>query len=137
MPGMWRRYYERWRNVTREELAPRWLDLIPSLARFAPPAMVFDKARYSAFADGRLLQLLQDRSIDTVIVTGSESDVCVLASVLGAVDIGLRVIIVRDAICSSSDEGHDAILDIYHQRYSEQIEVSDAQTILNSWKALA
>ena len=39
--------------------------------------------------------------------SGSETDVCVLATVLDAVDIGYRVIVVRDAICSSSDEGHD------------------------------
>jgi nicotinamidase-related amidase len=29
----------------------------------------------------------------------------VLATVLDAVDIGYRVIVVRDAVCSSSDEG--------------------------------
>jgi hypothetical protein len=29
----------------------------------------------------------------------------VLATVLDAVDIGFRVIVVRDAVCSSSDEG--------------------------------
>jgi len=41
---------------------------------------------------------------------------------------------VRDAICSSSDEGHDALLDLYHRRYSEQIETADAETILSCWK---
>jgi nicotinamidase-related amidase len=30
-------------------------------------------------------------------VTGSETDVCVLATVLDAVDLGYRVIVVRDA----------------------------------------
>ena len=39
------------------------------------------------------------------IVSGSETDVCVLATVLDAVDMGYRVIIARDAVCSSSDEG--------------------------------
>ena len=51
-----------------------------------------------------------------MIVTGSETDVCVLATVLGAVDLGYRVIVVRDAVCSSSDEGHDALMTLYHQR---------------------
>jgi hypothetical protein len=40
---------------------------------------------------------------------------------------------VRDAVCSSSDEGHDALMQIYHRRYSEQIEVADAGTILALW----
>ena len=37
---------------------------------------------------------------------------CVLATVIGAVDHGYRVIVVvTDAVCSSSDEGHDAMLE--------------------------
>jgi nicotinamidase-related amidase len=60
--------------------------------------------------------------------------VCVLATVLGAVDLGYRVILVRDAVCSSSDAGHDALAQIYHRRYSEQIEVADTETILARWR---
>jgi nicotinamidase-related amidase len=40
----------------------------------------------------------------------------VLATVLDAVDIGYRVIVVRDSICSSSDEGHDMLVRLYHTR---------------------
>lgn len=69
-----------------------------------------------------------------MIVTGSETDVCVLATVLDAVDLGYRVIVVRDAVCSSSDEGHEALLELYHRRYSEQIETADAEQILSRWK---
>jgi nicotinamidase-related amidase len=53
--------------------------------------------------------------------------------VLGAVDRGFRVIIVTDAICSSSDEGHDALLEVYRRRYSEQIETAGAEEILSAW----
>jgi nicotinamidase-related amidase len=67
-------------------------------------------------------------------VSGSETDVCVLAKVLGAVDLGYRVIVVRDAVCSSSDEGHDALMTLYRQRYIEQIEVADAATIIERWE---
>src|SRR5262245_56629439 len=47
MPGMWRRYYRRWRNATRERIDPQLLELMPELARFVPPAQVIDKTRYS------------------------------------------------------------------------------------------
>jgi nicotinamidase-related amidase len=49
-------------------------------------------------------QLLQGSSIDTLIVTGGETDVCVLATVLGGIDRGYRVVVVSDALCSSTDD---------------------------------
>ena len=55
---------------------------MPSLKRFVPPAVVVDKMLYSAFAHGELAARLQAEQVDTLIVTGSETDVCVLASVL-------------------------------------------------------
>jgi len=134
MPGMWQRYYTRWRVATRERLDLRLLELMPPLAALCPPATVIDKTRYSAFAEPRLIEHLRQRDTDALIVSGSETDVCVLATVLDAVDIGYRVIIVRDAICSSSDEGHDMLLRLYHTRYTEQIETADAATILARWE---
>jgi nicotinamidase-related amidase len=134
MPGMWQRYYTRWKEATREQLEPALLELLPPLAKLCPPATVINKSRYSAFAEPELLSHLQAREADGLIVSGSETDVCVLATVLGAVDLGYRVILVRDAVCSSSDEGHDALMEIYHRRYTEQIEVADAKTILARWR---
>jgi nicotinamidase-related amidase len=133
MPGMWRRYYERWRIATREALPLDLLKLMPPLAALCPPATVVDKTRYSAFAEPGLIDHLRQREADALIVSGSETDVCVLATVLDAVDIGYRVIVVRDAICSSSDEGHEMLMRLYHTRYTEQIETADAETILSHW----
>jgi nicotinamidase-related amidase len=134
MPGMWQRYYARWKQATREYLDPALLGLMPALARFSPPATVIDKGRYSAFAGSQLLAHLQERETDGLVMTGSETDVCVLATALNAVDLGYRVILVRDALCSSSDQGHEALMKLYHQRFSEQIETADMATILSSWE---
>src|SRR5947208_16400115 len=43
LPGMWQRYYTRWREATREHLDPELLELLPPLARLCPPAVVIDK----------------------------------------------------------------------------------------------
>jgi nicotinamidase-related amidase len=103
---------------------------MPDLAELVPPAMTFDKSHYSPWIGGRLRTELESRAVDTVLITGGETDVCVIATVLGAVDHGYRVIVVPDALCSSSDEAHDAALRIFMQRFSRQIEVADAEEVL-------
>ena len=77
--------------------------LLPELVELVPPAVVFDKRYYSPFAEPHFHPFLQDRHIDAVVVTGGETDVCVLAMVLDAVDLGYRVIVASDALCSVSD----------------------------------
>jgi nicotinamidase-related amidase len=98
-----------------------------------PPAIAIDKSRSSAFAGSTLLAHLRERQADGLMITGSETDVCVLATVLDAVDLGYRVIVVTGGICSSSDERHDALLKVYHRHFGEQIEAVDVETILKSW----
>jgi nicotinamidase-related amidase len=114
--------------------ALRLLELMPPLAALCPPATVIDKTRYSTLAEPKLAEHLRQREADALIVSGSETDVCVLATVLNAVNIGYRVIVVRDAVCSSSDEGHDMLMRLHHARYTEQIETADAATILTRWE---
>ena len=89
-PGMWARYYRRWAEVTLANIDPALVDLMPSLARFVPPAKVLDKHVYSPWTEGRLDALLNGSGIDTLVITGGETDVCVLATVLGAIDRGFR-----------------------------------------------
>ena len=48
-------------------------------------------------------------------------------------DLGLRVVIVTDALCSVSDAAHDAALRIYRDRYAEQIETVTADELLGAW----
>jgi nicotinamidase-related amidase len=131
--GAWRRYYERWPQMTLQCIDPHLLELVPSLARLAPPASVIDKHAYSPFSAPRLHQLLQQRGCDALVITGAETDVCVLAAVMSAVDLGFRVVLAEDALCSSSDTTHDALLTLYRQRFSQQIEAADAETILRAW----
>jgi nicotinamidase-related amidase len=123
----------KWRETTRTRIDPAFFELLPGLKRLIPPATVINKTRYSAFAGSGLSDHLARMGADTVNMTGSETDVCVLATVLSAVDRGLRVIVVTDAICSSSDEGHDAVLIVYRGRFIEQIETADAETVLSQW----
>jgi nicotinamidase-related amidase len=133
MPGAWQRYFRRWAGMTRDAIDPRLLDLVPSLARFVPPATVIDKHVYSPFVERGLLRFLRYHQADALVITGAETDVCVLAAVLGAVDFGYRVVLATDAICSSSDTTHDALLTLYRQRFAQQIETAETAIILANW----
>ena len=108
---------------------------MPELARFVPPAKVIDKAVYSPWTEGRLDALFNGIEVDTLVVTGGETDVCVLATVLGAVDRGFRVILVSDAICSSADQTHDALMEVYRSRFSEQLETVTLKDVLENWQS--
>lgn len=59
VPGMWRQYFEHWREVTREKIDPGLLRLMPALQALVPPAQVIDKAAYSAFSNPALLRHLR------------------------------------------------------------------------------
>lgn len=131
--GAWKRYYEKWRSVTLEQLDPDLLHLVDPLQRFAPPATVLDKGVYSPWTQGLLQKILYRKRIHTLLLSGAETDLCVLATLLGAVDRGYRVILISDAVCSSSDRSHDAILDLCHQRLAEQLETATTQEVMDAW----
>jgi nicotinamidase-related amidase len=133
-PGRWQRYFRRWEKATRQSLHGGELELVPEMARYVPPAVVIDKPVYSAFAQSGLYELLVRKQIGTIVVSGAETDVCVLATVLSAVDLGFHVVIVEDALCSSSDEGHDALMTMYRTRLQEQIDVIESGELFDLWR---
>ena len=133
-PGMWARYYQRWADVTLVNIDPRVVELMPSLARHVPPASVLDKRVYSPWTEGGLDAMLKGSGINTLVITGGETDVCVLATVFGAMDRGFRVVLVTDAICGSADQTHDALMELYRSRFSEQVEIVEMAEVLDCWR---
>jgi nicotinamidase-related amidase len=132
--GAWRRYYERWSCMTGEQIDRSWIELLPELRAHVPPATVVDKLHYSPFMTSDLEQILTSRDADTLIISGAETEVCVLATVLDAIDRGYRVIVPIDAVCSSADETHDALITVYHSRFGQQIETTRTDDLLRAWQ---
>ena len=135
--GMWRHYYERWASMTIDRIGPDMIELVPDLLKFVPPAKMFDKHVYSPWTASALHMQLRDAGVDALVITGGETDVCVLATMLGAIDWGFRVILVTDALCSSADETHDAMINVYLNRFGEQVETVTTDTLLDSWPGSA
>lgn len=138
VPGAWQGYYRRWPGILAAAAKdPALIDLVPALAALAPGETVLDKLTYSMFTGTGLADDLAARGVDTVIVTGVETDVCVLSTVMGAVELGLRVVVVTDAVASSSQPSHEATLGLVLPRMADQIALTDTARLLSFWAAAA
>lgn len=131
--GAWRDYYEAWPDLTRQALAPELLELVSPLRALVPPAYQLDKSANSAFSHPGLADALHRRGVTTLVVTGGETDICVLATVMAAADYGFRVVLPTDALCSASDTTHDALLKLYRERFSQQIVATTTEDVLRRW----
>jgi nicotinamidase-related amidase len=131
--GCWRKYFSRWRSFTLEELDPELLELVEPLRPLAPPARVIDKPGFSPFQNTDLADELRLLGVETLVVTGAETDVCVLAAVLSAIDLGFYVVLVKDGLCSSADETHDALLTLYGNRFSQQLQLVTFDDLMKAW----
>lgn len=131
--GAWRDYYEHWAELTRGRITPRLLELVDPLAALVPPARVIDKPANSAFSRPTLARGLRARGVTTLVITGGETDVCVLATVTAAVDLGFRIVLPTDALCSTRDGTHDALIKLYRERFSLQIEATTTDDVLRRW----
>ena len=131
--GAWRDFYDHWKDLTRQRIDPRLLELVEPLAALTPPARVVDKPANSAFSRLGFARALRSRGIQTLIVTGGETDVCITATVMAAIDLGFRIVLPTDALCSSRDATHDALLTLYRERFSLQIETTTTEDILQRW----
>ncbi len=98
-PGTWRAYNEAFREINEDAEAAR---LTAPIERIAA-GRTFDKNTYSALASGGLYAHLQRGGYDELLLTGVQSEFCVLATMLDAVDRGLPVTLVSDACAGSTD----------------------------------
>jgi hypothetical protein len=46
----------------------------------------------------------------------------------------LPFVAANDAVCSSADETHDAMVEIYRDRFQMQVEAANTEVILRAWK---
>lgn len=129
--GRWRDYYRKWWMMTGEHLPPELVELVPELARLAPPARIFDKGVYSPWLDGRLHALLKQEKVKSLVLTGGETDICVMATALGAIDLGYHVVLLDDAVCSGADATHDASLKLLGKRFSIHLELLSTEAFLS------
>jgi nicotinamidase-related amidase len=129
--GQWRRFYAGCPEMLR--LDPRLFDLVDALKPFAAQGSIVCRYVFSAFEDPHLLALLKERSAEALVFSGVETDVCVLATILRAIDLGYRVIIVEEAVASSNAQGHAAALSAIFPRFDQQVELVGVNEVMRAW----
>lgn len=132
-PG-WQRYYRHWRSATLEHAGTEVVALVEELAGL-PLMAVIDKAGYAVQSSPDFAPLLDRHEINTLILSGVETDVCVWATAQAAIDQGLRVIIAADAVTSGDSTAHQMILKLAADRFGLQIELATVDEIIAAWPA--
>lgn len=78
-----------------------------------PTDIVLPKRRFSAFYKTDLDQTLRVLGVDTIVVTGITTEVCVLMTALDGLSHDFSAILLEDCTASKSRPIHDACLDLY------------------------
>lgn len=74
--------------------------------------LIVDKTRFGAFVPGssELHEILQARGIDTLIITGTATNVCCESTARDAMQMNYKVIFVADGNAAQTDAEHNATL---------------------------
>lgn len=90
--------------------------------------IVLYKRSYSGFRETGLSYILRDLGVDTVILTGIHTHICVLHTAIDAFYERFKIVLVKDAVAALSQEDHE-----YAIKYMQQVlgaEVMDVKQVL-------
>jgi len=86
-----------------------------------PEDPIVEKNRFSAFIQGSsdLASVLRGRGLDTVIVTGTVTNVCCESTARDAMMLNFRTIMVTDGNAAATDEDHNASLIAFYLTFGD------------------
>ena len=106
--------------------------VIPELAPHADE-LVVRKHYYDGFNGTVLDGALRARGVTTVVVTGTMTDICVLATVIGAFNREYRLVVVEDAVATLWPEIQRATLDIVRRAYARVLSAKELADEVAGW----
>jgi len=91
-----------------------------------------DKYGYNAFHRSRLTSLLLAETVDTVVITGTVTQICVEDTARGAFHEGFKTVVVSDAVSSYAPDLHQASLRTLSMKYGRVLTAQEALAELGS-----
>ena len=107
-------------------------ETVPDLAP-RPGEIVVRKRGYDAFAGTFLDQALRARNVTSLVVTGTMTDICVLATVTAALHREYRVTVVEDGVATLWPEIQRAALDIIGRAYGRVATGKEVAEQISRW----
>lgn len=106
--------------------------IVPELGPL-PDELVIPKHWYDAFNGTPLDGALRARGIRSLVFTGTMTDICVLASVVGAFNREYRCVVVEDAVATLWPEIQQATLDIIRRAYARVVSAKEVADEIALW----
>lgn len=94
---------------------------------------VIRKRWYDGFAGTELDGALRARGVTSLVVTGTMTDICVLATVVGAFNREYRVTVVEDGVATLWPEIQRATLDIVGRAFGRVVSSKQVLDTLSTW----
>ena len=93
-------------------------DVIDELKPILPEDYVIEKYNYSSFRNTNLIDVLKSEDLDTVIVVGTVTQICVEDTVHDGFAKEIKVIVASDGCSSFQENLHVAALQNFAQKYA-------------------
>ncbi len=103
-----------------------------------PDDLIVDKTRFGAFVPGssQLHEILRARGIDTLIITGTATNVCCESTARDAMQMNYKVIFVADGNAARTDAEHNATLDNMVVRFADVMTTAELVGFLDKAAAM-
>lgn len=98
-----------------------------------PDELVIEKHWYDAFNGTPLDGALRARGVTSLVLTGTMTDICVLASVVGAFNREYRLVVVQDAVATLWPEIQRATLDIFRRAFARVASAKEVADEMAAW----
>lgn len=95
-------------------------ELWPAL-QVQPNDLIVEKDRFSAFIQGssNLAEVLRGRGLDTVLITGTLTNVCCESTARDAMMLNFKTVMVTDGNAALADEDHNASLRAFYLTFGD------------------
>jgi nicotinamidase-related amidase len=95
---------------------------------------IIHKEHASAFASTNLISHLVSHQVDTLLITGCSTSACVRATATDAKSLGLRPIIIREAVQDRSEIAHEWTLFDIQARFADVVGLEETMAYLRGAK---